>query len=118
MSKEFKNSIKIKVDQPVLELLIQTTLGCSRKNCPPHRGGWISRLFLVKYSPVPGFLIKNPYFHTDFQRKNHTGAEIPYFYVISLWIARKILQNSKWNSKLFAYVALTSSMGEDRIYLK
>ena len=36
----------------------------------PHRGGWISRLFLVKYSPgFPGFSNKNPNFHIDFHKK-------------------------------------------------
>ena len=50
-------------------------MGYSRKILPsPHRGGWISRLFVVKYYPgFPGFLNKNPYSHTDFQKwSTHT----------------------------------------------
>ena len=72
----------------------------------PYRGGWISRLFVVKYSPgFPSVLDKNPYFHTDFhkkkKKKNHTGTQNPHCIVFSLWISRKILHSSKWESRLF-----------------
>ena len=32
---------------------------------------------------------KNPYFHTDFKKKIHTGAPNPDFLVFSVWISRR-----------------------------
>ena len=85
------------------------------KFCPPlHRGGWISRLFWVKYSPgFPGFWTKICIFIHIFT-KNSKSTLCDF----SLWISRKILKNSKLNSRLIAFIALTSSLGEGRIYLE
>ena len=78
----------------------------------PHRGGWISRLFLVEYSPRFGIFWTKYLFSYRFPQKFHKCAQNPQLFIFSLWVSRKILKNSKWNSRLFAFVALTSTMGE------
>ena len=62
-------------------------------------------LYLIKYSfGFPGFLNKNPYFHTNFPKK----FTLLCFLTLNF---RENFARSKWNSRLFTYVELTSSNG-------
>ena len=56
-------------------------------------------------------------FSHRFPEKIHTQPKIQSFFVSSVWISTGKIVNSHWNSRVFAYDALTSSMGEGKIYL-
>ena len=62
-----------------LRFILKALLQLTNIGPLPHRGGWISSHFLVKYSPgFPGFLNKNPYFHTDFHKKKKKKKSLRY----------------------------------------
>ena len=89
-------------------------MGYSRKILPfPHRGGWISRLFLVKYCPgFPGFLNKSPYFHTDFQITHAPKIHTFFFCFLALDFRETFVKQQVEFVDFYIRIALTSSMWE------
>ena len=94
-------------------------MGCSRKILPsPHRGGWICRFFGVKYSHgFPAFFEQKSLFSYRFPQKNHKGTQNPHFLFSHSGFPGKFCKKASGIPD-FAYVAMTSSVGEGRIYLE
>ena len=83
------------------------------KFCPPHRGGWISRLFMVKFSPgFPGFFEQKILFFTQISRRNsHRCSKSTPLMFSHSGFPGKFCKGASGIPDFLAYVTMTSSMG-------